>query len=81
MSQNYSAGTSMMHLGDQQTITVVAKNTGSATWTQSGGSPIKLGTWLPDRQVSLRLVIGKFNEASCITRNYCGSRPKWHLRV
>lgn len=49
VSQNFSSGSTTMDPGDQQTVTVVVKNTGTATWSQSGGAPVRLGTWLPDR--------------------------------
>lgn len=52
-SVTYGVGTGFMAPGTTQQITVKALNTGSATWTNSGGSPIKLGTWAPSRQSSV----------------------------
>ncbi len=46
----YDNGTGMMDPGISQWITVKAKNTGSATWLKSGGVPIRLATWAPDRK-------------------------------
>ncbi|HSE61259.1 MAG TPA: N-acetylmuramoyl-L-alanine amidase, partial [Candidatus Saccharimonadales bacterium] len=50
VSLSHSTGTAQMSLGDTQTITLVAKNTGMATWSNSGSNPIRLGTWEPNRQ-------------------------------
>lgn len=46
----YEKGTGVMDPGTSQLITVIAKNTGSATWSKSSGPPIRLGTWQPQRQ-------------------------------
>lgn len=46
----YGSGTGYMEPGSQQLVTVIAKNTGSATWSKTGGSPVKLATWEPDRR-------------------------------
>ena len=46
----YGNGTGVMDSGSKQLITVIAKNTGSATWSKSNGPDIKLATWSPDRQ-------------------------------
>ncbi len=46
----YSSGTGVMNVNSQQTITVKALNTGTATWTNSSSFPVKLGTWQPQRQ-------------------------------
>ena len=45
----YGNGTGYMDPGTSQLITVRARNTGSATWNKSGGTPIRLGTWPPGR--------------------------------
>ena len=52
-SVTYSNGTGLMAPGTAQTITVKALNTGLATWTNSGGPPIKLGTWPAGRSSSV----------------------------
>lgn len=49
-SISYGAGTGLMVPATTQQITVVAKNTGFATWSNSSGPPIRLGTWGPDRK-------------------------------
>lgn len=46
----YGSGTGLMKPGDKQLVTIIAKNTGSATWSKSSGPPIILSTWTPDRQ-------------------------------
>ncbi|HXY17882.1 MAG TPA: hypothetical protein VEH48_00485 [Candidatus Nitrosopolaris sp.] len=48
-SVTYSAGTGLMIPGTTQQITVTAINSGFATWSNSSGPPIRLGTWLPGR--------------------------------
>lgn len=45
----YETGTGYMDVGTRQLVTVIAKNTGSATWSKSSGPQIKLATWSPDR--------------------------------
>ncbi len=49
-SVNYSTGTGYMAPGSTQQIIVSAKNTGTATWSNTGSVPIRLGTWQPGRQ-------------------------------
>ncbi len=49
-SINYENGTGVMSPGSKQLVTLIAKNTGSATWSKSSGPQIKLATWQPDRQ-------------------------------
>lgn len=49
-SVNYGNGTGVMAPGSTQTITVKARNTGTATWKNNGTFPVKLGTWQPQRQ-------------------------------
>jgi len=41
----YQNGTGLMNPGVPQLITVIAKNTGTATWSKTNGPPIRLGTW------------------------------------
>lgn len=48
-SIEYSSGTGLMVPNTVQTITVKAKNTGTATWQKSGNYPVRLGTWVPQR--------------------------------
>ncbi len=45
----YGNGTGNMDPGSTQLITVKARNTGSATWQKGGDSPVRLGTWPPQR--------------------------------
>lgn len=42
-----STGTAAMPRGSDFTITLKARNTGEATWTQGGSWPVRLGTWPP----------------------------------
>lgn len=49
-SVTYGNGTGYMNPGSTQTVTVKALNTGTATWYNSGGEIVKLGTWEPGRQ-------------------------------
>ena len=46
----YEKGTGVMDPGQSQLITLIAKNTGSATWSKTSGPNINLGTWEPQRQ-------------------------------
>lgn len=46
----YENGTGVMDLATKQLVTVIAKNTGSTTWSKTSGPEIKLATWEPDRQ-------------------------------
>ena len=46
----YGNGTGVMEPGSKQLITLLAKNTGSATWSKSSGPAIKLATWEPERK-------------------------------
>lgn len=52
VSITYGRGSSSIPITEEDTVTVVAKNTGSATWTNSGFSPVRLGTWTEGRQSS-----------------------------
>lgn len=45
----YGKGTGLMDPGETQLITVIAKNTGSSTWSKVSGPKINLGTWEPQR--------------------------------
>jgi subtilisin family serine protease len=45
VSLNHSLSTALMDPGETQTITVIAKNTGTATWSKNGSWPVKLGVW------------------------------------
>lgn len=49
----YENGTGVMDPGTKQLVTVIAKNTGSATWSKTSGPAIKLATWNPDRESSV----------------------------
>jgi hypothetical protein len=49
ISHSHSSGTALMDPGEAQTITLTARNTGTATWTKNGTYPVKLGTWHPGR--------------------------------
>jgi hypothetical protein len=53
VSLSHSSGTAAMNPGDTQTITIVAKNTGTATWSNTGGTPVRIGTWEPNRGSAL----------------------------
>ncbi len=44
VSQSYSKGSTQIGATDKETITLVAKNTGTITWTNSGAHPVRLGT-------------------------------------
>ncbi|MDB5183168.1 MAG: Curculin protein [Candidatus Saccharibacteria bacterium] len=46
----YENGTGVMDPGTRQLITVKAKNTGNTTWVKNSTTPVRLGTWLPDRK-------------------------------
>jgi subtilisin family serine protease len=46
---SHSSSTAVMDAGQTQTITIKARNTGTATWQQSGDFPVRLGTWPPQR--------------------------------
>ena len=46
----YGDGTGVMEPGTKQLITVIAKNTGTTTWSKTGPNPVRLGTWTPDRK-------------------------------
>jgi hypothetical protein len=50
----YERGTGLMDPGTSQLVTVKAKNTGSTTWNKFGGSPVRVGTWQPDRPSPLK---------------------------
>jgi hypothetical protein len=50
----YGNGTGLMEPGSTQLITVKAKNIGSTTWNKAGGSPVRIGTWQPDRPSSIK---------------------------
>lgn len=50
----YEKGTGLMEPGSTQLVTLKAKNTGSTTWNKLGGSPVRLGTWQPDRPSGLK---------------------------
>lgn len=51
VSLSHSSGTALMAPDDTQTITVIASNTGTATWSKNGSYPMRLGT-LPDSRAS-----------------------------
>jgi hypothetical protein len=44
VSQTYSKGSTQITSTDKETITLVAKNTGNLTWTNTGAHPVRLGT-------------------------------------
>lgn len=52
-SVTYSKGTGLMDPGENQLITIIVKNTGTATWNKLGANPVRIGTWLPDRKSTL----------------------------
>ncbi|MFI5240692.1 MAG: hypothetical protein ACHQUB_03215 [Candidatus Saccharimonadia bacterium] len=52
VSQTYGAGSLEMVAGTKQTVTLVAQNTGSATWVNNGANPAKLGTTGPNDRTS-----------------------------
>jgi hypothetical protein len=66
----YENGTGVMNPGEQQLVTVIAKNTGSATWSKTSGPQIRLATWQPDRISSVgtgwisQTRVGLMNETS-----------------
>ncbi len=49
----HSTGSVFMNPGETQTITLWAKNTGTATWHKGTSWPVRLGTWKPSRISSL----------------------------
>ena len=46
VSQNSDKGFKILP-GDQAQFTLVTKNTGNVTWTNSGATPTRLATWYP----------------------------------
>ena len=46
----YEKGTGLMDPGSTQLITVIAKNTGTTTWSKTSGPKIRMGTWEPGRE-------------------------------
>ena len=52
VSQSYSLGSTTISTGQTETLTLVAQNTGSATWYNSGPNPVKLGTSSPNDRAS-----------------------------
>jgi hypothetical protein len=52
VSQSYSTGTTTLNSGQSETLTVVAKNTGNTTWSNTGSYPVKLATTLPESRPS-----------------------------
>jgi hypothetical protein len=51
-SITYSRGNDQIPSTEKEVITLRARNTGYATWSNSGGTVIKLGTWNPGRTSS-----------------------------
>jgi hypothetical protein len=49
----YEKGTGVMDPGQSQLITLIANNTGTATWSKTTGPKINLGTWEPQRSSSV----------------------------
>ena len=70
---SYSSGTGVMQVGTTQTITVKAKNTGTATWSKTSGPPVRLGTWLPDRKSSVGQ--GWISDTRAVTMNESSVAP------
>ncbi len=58
VSQSYSTNSTTLLPGQSATLTVVAKNTGSATWTQGGSNPVRLATTYPQNRASLFATTG-----------------------
>lgn len=52
VSQTYSLGSTNIAPGQTETLTVVAKNTGNATWYNTGNIPIRIGTNNPKSRTS-----------------------------
>jgi len=52
VSQSYANGNTNITHGQSENLTVVAKNTGSATWSNAGSFPIRLGTSNPKNRTS-----------------------------
>jgi hypothetical protein len=50
----YASGTGLMDQGQSQLITIIAKNTGTLTWSKTTGPPIRLATWEPDRKSNVK---------------------------
>jgi hypothetical protein len=47
VSQTYSKGSTQITSTDKETITLVVKNTGNLTWSNTGANPVRLGTVAP----------------------------------
>lgn len=52
VSQQYAGGDAILVNGEKDTVTVVAKNTGTATWYNNGSTPIRLATVAPHNRQS-----------------------------
>jgi hypothetical protein len=52
ISQSYSLGSVNIGQGQSENLTVIAKNTGTATWYNSGGFPVRLATTNPKNRTS-----------------------------
>lgn len=52
VSQSYSSGTANITASGKVTLTVVARNTGTAAWYNTGNNPVKLGAVAPNDRSS-----------------------------
>lgn len=51
-SQQYGGGDTTLNVGEKEILTVTAKNTGTATWYNSGSNPIRVATVDPQNRMS-----------------------------
>lgn len=51
-SYTYSGGDNFVGVGETETVTLKAKNTGRSTWYNTGDHPVRLGTWEPAGRIS-----------------------------
>jgi len=49
VGQTPGSGSLTLRAGEAATLDISARNTGTATWTNSGNNPVRLGTWPADR--------------------------------
>lgn len=52
VSQQYGGGDTVVNVGEKETLTVTAKNIGTATWYNSGSNPVRIATVDPQNRVS-----------------------------
>ena len=71
---SYSVGSNSMGPGEKKTVTLSAKNVGTATWVRDGSHPVQLRTWKSGRRSSFYDVswlsptrLGPLDQASVAT--------------